>query len=163
MNNLEAIRIALQSLWADALDLPEFAARPWIERVNRTLIRLGANKLHSATLGLAVISADDITYWSAGHVPTAAPGLKVNAFARGLKHPRWIQTMPNGDVLIAEATSAGRAVMRNLFDYAMKSTMRRAAAVGVSANRITRFTATWDTSRLDDATLMTLLADTLER
>jgi glucose/arabinose dehydrogenase len=76
--------------------------------------------------------------WSAGHVPTAAPGLKVNAFARGLKHPRWIQTMPNGDVLIAEATSAGRAVMRNLFDYAMKSTMRRAAAVGVSANRITR-------------------------
>jgi glucose/arabinose dehydrogenase len=32
--------------------------------------------------------------WSAGHKPTTAPGLKVNAFASGLKHPRWIQVMP---------------------------------------------------------------------
>ncbi len=76
--------------------------------------------------------------WVPGHVPIAAPGLKVNAFATGLKHPRWIQAMPNGDVLIAEATSTSREVMRNIFDYAMTATMRRAAAVGVSANRITR-------------------------
>jgi glucose/arabinose dehydrogenase len=75
--------------------------------------------------------------WAPGHVPTAAPGLKVNAFATGLKHPRWINTMPNGDVLIAEATSADRPP-RSVFDYAMVSTMRRAAAMGVSANRITR-------------------------
>jgi hypothetical protein len=31
-----------------------------------------------------------------------------------------------------------------------------------AADRITRFTATWDASRLDDAALATLLADTLE-
>ena len=75
--------------------------------------------------------------WSAGRTPVAAPGLKVNAFATGLAHPRWIEVLPNGDVLVAESSNVARAVMRNLFDYAMVATMKRAAAVGVSANRIT--------------------------
>ncbi len=75
--------------------------------------------------------------WTDGQTPIAAPGLKVNAFARGLKHPRWIYTMPNGDVLIAESSSVpGR--IRSVFGYAVRSTMERAAAVGESANRITR-------------------------
>ena len=75
--------------------------------------------------------------WTEGQRPRAAPGLKVNVFATGLKHPRWIQVLPNGDVLIAESSNVARAVMRNLFDYAMVSTMKRARAVDVSANRIT--------------------------
>jgi glucose/arabinose dehydrogenase len=75
--------------------------------------------------------------WTEGQRPVAAPGLKVNAFAIGLKHPRWIHVLPNGDVLVAESSNTPRAVMRNMFDYAMVSTMRRAGAVGVSANRIT--------------------------
>ncbi|MEJ0015165.1 MAG: sorbosone dehydrogenase family protein [Acetobacteraceae bacterium] len=74
--------------------------------------------------------------WEPGQRPIAAPGLKVNAFATGLDHPRWIDVLPNGDVLIAEAMSVDRAP-RSVFDYAMVSTMRRAAAMGVSANRIT--------------------------
>src|SRR6478736_4568077 len=41
--------------------------------------------------------------WSDGQLPVAAPGLKVNAFATELDHPRWIEVLPNGDVLIAEA------------------------------------------------------------
>jgi len=74
--------------------------------------------------------------WSGGQKPTAAPGLKVNAFATGLDHPRWIEVLPNGDVLIAEATQvAGRPT--SVFRYAMQATMRRADALGVSANRIT--------------------------
>jgi glucose/arabinose dehydrogenase len=75
--------------------------------------------------------------WTKGQTPVAAVGLKVNAFATGLKHPRWIQVLPNGDVLVAESSNVARAVMRNIFDYAMTATMRRAGAVGVSANRIT--------------------------
>ncbi len=75
--------------------------------------------------------------WDRDHKPITAPGLKVNAFATGLLHPRWIQVLPNGDVLVAEATNVPRTAMRNIFDYAMVSTMRRAGAVGVSANRIT--------------------------
>jgi glucose/arabinose dehydrogenase len=74
--------------------------------------------------------------WTGDQTPIAAPGLKVNAFARGLDHCRWIYVMPNGDVLVAEATNAERSA-RNVFDYAMVATMKRANAMGVSANRIT--------------------------
>ena len=42
--------------------------------------------------------------WSEGQKPTAAPGLQVNAFAKDLDHPRWINVLPNGDVLIAKST-----------------------------------------------------------
>lgn len=74
--------------------------------------------------------------WSDGQKPVAAPGLKVNAFATGLQHPRWINVLPNGDVLIAESNQvAGPA--RSVFSYAMQATMRRARALGDSANRIT--------------------------
>lgn len=74
--------------------------------------------------------------WAPGQTPVAAPGLAVNAFARGLAHPRWILVQPNGDVLVAESTQIPRPA-RGVFDYAMISTMKRAAAVGESANRIT--------------------------
>ncbi len=74
--------------------------------------------------------------WKDGQLPIAAPGLKVNAFATGLKHPRWIYGLPNGDVLTAEALFTPGGI-RSVFDYAMVSTMRRAAAVGISPNRIT--------------------------
>src|SRR5258707_3985652 len=74
--------------------------------------------------------------WSDGQKPVAAPGLKVNAFATGLKLPRWINVLPNGDVLVAESNQvAGPA--RSVFSYAMQATMRRARALGDSANRIT--------------------------
>jgi glucose/arabinose dehydrogenase len=75
--------------------------------------------------------------WAKGHKPIAAPGLKVNAFATGLKHPRWIEATAGGDVFVAEALGVAGPV-KSLFDYAMLSTLKRAAAVGVSPNRITR-------------------------
>ena len=79
--------------------------------------------------------------WSEGQKPTAAPGLKVNAFATGLDHPRWIEVLPNGDVLIAEATQIAGAP-RSVFHYAMQATMRRAAALGESAPTASRCCAT---------------------
>src|SRR6202140_835556 len=74
--------------------------------------------------------------WSDGQKPVAAPGLKVNAFATGLKHPRWINVLPNGDVLVAESNQVAGPT-RSVFSYAMQATMRRASALGESANRIT--------------------------
>ena len=74
--------------------------------------------------------------WSAGQTPVAAAGLKVNAFAAGLKHPRWIHVLPNNDVLVAEALTLAGPI-KTAFDYAMFTTMQRAAAVGESPNRIT--------------------------
>jgi glucose/arabinose dehydrogenase len=75
--------------------------------------------------------------WAAGQTPVAAPGLQVNAFATNLEHPRWIEVLPNGDVLVAEALNVTGPV-KSLFDYAKLSTMNRAGAVGVSPNLITR-------------------------
>src|SRR5215510_2764447 len=74
--------------------------------------------------------------WADGQKPQAAPGLQVNAFATGLEHPRWIDVLPNGDVLVAESTQIA-GPPRSVFHYAMQATMRRADALGVSANRIT--------------------------
>lgn len=70
-----------------------------------------------------------------GQLPVAAPGLKVNAFATGLKHPRWLHVLPNGDVLAAESLTQPGPV-NSAFDYAIVSTMRRAGALGPSPNRI---------------------------
>lgn len=75
--------------------------------------------------------------WAAGQLPQAAPGLKVNAFATGLKHPRWIHLMPDGAVTVAEAMQVPGPV-KTLFGRAIRATMERAAAVGESPNRITR-------------------------
>jgi glucose/arabinose dehydrogenase len=86
--------------------------------------------------GIPTLKMPTAQGWAQGQTPVAAPGLKVNAFAAGLKHPRWIHVLPNGAVLVAEATTAERPA-RSLFEYAMISTMKRAAAVGPSANRIT--------------------------
>ena len=74
--------------------------------------------------------------WSQGQTPIAAPGLKVNAFASGLKHPRWIYVLPNGDVTVAEALFMP-GPRRSVFDHAVVATMQRAAAIGPSPNRIT--------------------------
>lgn len=73
--------------------------------------------------------------WSGGRKPVAAPGLKVNAFATGLIHPRWIEVLPNGDVLVAEALNEP-GQPSSLFDWAMQATMARAKAVGTNPNRI---------------------------
>ncbi len=75
--------------------------------------------------------------WAPGATPVAAPGLAVNAYAAGLRHPRWLQVLPNGDVTVAEALMTPGGGARTLFDHAMQATMRRAAALGESPNRIT--------------------------
>lgn len=74
--------------------------------------------------------------WAAGQTPVAAAGLKVNAFAEGLTHPRQLYVLPNGDVLAAESLTLAGPV-KSAFDYAIVTTMRRAKALGQSPNRVT--------------------------
>ena len=74
--------------------------------------------------------------WKDGRLPTCAPGLKVNAFASGLDHPRWIEVLPNGDVLVAESKEQA-GPPKTLMDHAAQVTMRRVKAIGKSANRVT--------------------------
>ena len=74
--------------------------------------------------------------WKDGRLPVCADGLKVNAFASGLDHPRWIKVLPNGDVLVAESKEQA-GPPRSLMDHAAQATMRRVKAIGKSANRVT--------------------------
>ncbi|MDP5307370.1 PQQ-dependent sugar dehydrogenase [Paracoccus spongiarum] len=85
--------------------------------------------------GLMTLKMPSAHGWAPGQLPVAAAGLKVNAFASGLDHPRWIEVLPNGDVLVAEAKEQP-APPRTMMDRAMQATMRRAHAIGTSANRI---------------------------
>ena len=74
--------------------------------------------------------------WKDGRLPTCAPGLTVAAFASGLDHPRWIEVLPNGDVLVAESKEQA-GPPKTLMDHAAQATMRRVKAIGKSANRVT--------------------------
>jgi glucose/arabinose dehydrogenase len=76
--------------------------------------------------------------WPAGVTPRAAPGTRVSAFATGLQHPRWVYVLPNGDVLVAEASAPerpeeGKGIKGRVMGYYMK----KAGSAVPSANRIT--------------------------
>ncbi len=86
--------------------------------------------------GIPTLKMPSARGWAPGHTPTAAPGLKVNAFAAGLDHPRSLTVLPNGDVLTAEAMFVAGGIS-GPFDLAMQATMKRAGALGRSPNRIT--------------------------
>jgi glucose/arabinose dehydrogenase len=45
--------------------------------------------------------------WKQGQTPQVAPGLRIEPIATGLKHPRQVYTLPNGDVLVVESSSPG--------------------------------------------------------
>lgn len=45
--------------------------------------------------------------WSEGDTPAVADGLRIERIAAGLKHPRQLYTLPNGDVLVVESNGPG--------------------------------------------------------
>jgi glucose/arabinose dehydrogenase len=76
--------------------------------------------------------------WPAGAMPLAAPGLRVNAFASDLDHPRWLHVLPNGDVLVAETNAPPKPDdAKGIKGWLMGLVMKRAGAGVPSANRIT--------------------------
>lgn len=76
--------------------------------------------------------------WPASAQPAPAAGLAVNAFARGLDHPRWLTVLPNGDVLVAETNAPPKPDdATGIKGWIMKKVQARAGAGVPSANRIT--------------------------
>ncbi len=76
--------------------------------------------------------------WPTGVTPKAAPGTRVSAFATGLQHPRWVYVLPNGDVLVAEASAPERPEEgKGIKGRVMTHFMKKAGAAVPSANRIT--------------------------
>lgn len=77
------------------------------------------------------------TGWPDGTQPQAAPGLRVEAFAQDLDHPRWLHVLPNGDVLVVESDAPPKPEGGGIRGWIMKKIMARAGSGGESANRIT--------------------------
>lgn len=81
--------------------------------------------------------------WPEGSAPRAPAGFRVTALARGLDHPRWVYTLPNGDVLVAESNKpAPQEGAKNVHAEGIRGkvmgwVMKRAGAGVPSANRIT--------------------------
>ncbi len=87
---------------------------------------------------IPTVNVAPVDPWPEGATPKAAPGLKVNAFAKDLDHPRWLHVLPNGDVLVAETNNP---VMDNpgfsFRGWITSLVMKQAGAKTTSANRIT--------------------------
>jgi len=89
------------------------------------------------------VNVADATGWPEGRTPVPAQGFRVQAFAAGLNHPRWIYRLPNGDILVAETNappkpegldSGGGGGFR---EWAQGLVMKKAGARTPSPNRIT--------------------------
>ena len=76
-------------------------------------------------------------HWPEGATPKPAQGLRVNAFARNLDHPRWLHVLPNGDVLVAESNAPAQHDGGFSFrKWIMGKVMKRAGAGVPTPNRI---------------------------
>jgi len=86
---------------------------------------------------IPTVKVADAAGWPVGRTPAPAAGLRVNEFAGGLDHPRWLYALPNGDVLVAETASPGTdKTGGGLKGFFMKMFMKKAGSATPSANRI---------------------------
>ena len=97
--------------------------------------------------------------WENGAKPAVAAGLKINAFSKNLDHPRWIYTLPNGDVLVAESNApANPDAGFSLRGFFAKKIMKEAGAGVKSPDRITLLR---DADKDGVAELQTIFAENL--
>ncbi len=115
-----------------------------------SLVAVGAAEVQSAEVGygnnpklpppqeswLPTINIARAHGWPGGQHPKAAEGLKVEAFATALDHPRWLYVLPNGDILVAE-TNRPTNEKAGIYDQVRGWFLSRAGAGAPSANRIT--------------------------
>jgi len=87
---------------------------------------------------IPTVNTADARPWAGDAKPTAASGLSVNAYAADLQHPRWLYTLPNGDVLVAESDAPPKPDdAKGVRGWFMKKIMKGAGSGVPSANRIT--------------------------
>ena len=68
--------------------------------------------LAACNQGAPATTATDAGTWKQGAAPRAAAGLTVTVLATGLRHPRAVYPLPNGDILIVESTGPAAPVLR---------------------------------------------------
>jgi glucose/arabinose dehydrogenase len=78
--------------------------------------------------------------WKEGEKPTVAPGLKVEALATGLEHPRSLYVLPNGDVLVVESQGPGVEPVKRPKDLVMGLVMSISTGSGGNSGESNRIT-----------------------
>lgn len=88
---------------------------------------------------IPTVNVAEAVGWPEGRMPTPAPGFRVQAFATGLDHPRWLYRLPNGDILVAETNAPPKPEGKKggLRGFFQSLFMKKAGARAPSANRIT--------------------------
>lgn len=86
---------------------------------------------------IPTVNVADAVGWPDGVLPTPGAGLAVAPFATGLEHPRWLEVLPNGDVLVAETNAPPKPDDgKGLRGWIMGMVMGKAGATVPSPNRI---------------------------
>lgn len=101
-----------------------------------------------------------VVRWNDGATPSVPPELRVQAFATGLAHPRFVYTLPNGDVLAVEAQSPGIEPTERPKDLVM-DWMQSYASGGASPGPTNRITLLRDADGDGTPEVRTLFIDHL--
>src|SRR5215510_1540322 len=77
--------------------------------------------------------------WKKGETPSVTQGLKIEALASGLQHPRSLYTLPNGDVLVVESKAPPAAAIKRPKEIVIRYVESWATSGGDTgpSNRIT--------------------------
>ena len=87
---------------------------------------------------IPTVKVSEVVGWPAGITPRAPTGFRVQPFATGLDHPRWLLVLRNGDVLVAESNAPPKKEPpHGLKGFFQKMLMKKAGAGVPSADRIT--------------------------
>jgi glucose/arabinose dehydrogenase len=78
-----------------------------------------------------------VSGWKEGEKPTVAAGLKVEALAMGLEHPRSLFVLPNGDVLVVESKAPPAPPISRPKDLVMQWMESQTTSTNQKSNRIT--------------------------
>jgi glucose/arabinose dehydrogenase len=75
--------------------------------------------------------------WKHGQTPKVAAGLKIEKVASGLKHPRMVYTLPNGDVLVVESNGPGTEPVTTFKQLIAGKVKNNSGKGGKGGNQIT--------------------------
>ena len=88
---------------------------------------------------IPTVGVPDVVGWPVGAAPRAPAGFIVTRYAEGLDHPRWLLTLPNGDVLASlSASEPSKANKSNqgIKGFFQRMLMKKAGAAKPSPNKI---------------------------
>ncbi len=88
------------------------------------------------TSPIPTLNARQAVGWPQGAQPKAPDGFVATRFAGDLAHPRWLLVLPNGDVLVSEASSE-ESSGGGIEGFVANLLQRKAGAIQKSPNRIT--------------------------